>query len=186
MLTGIIVGHLVALGRARWWGGTGSGAALTLAVLLLYGWVPAGTVSLTVVVLVGTARRHRWRQGVLHGAVDVLGIGAGALLLAAFGRVPSVESPWYPATWTLSTATEVALVATAYLAVSRTLLWYLHAPRAGGLPTIARTALVRHGLVAVALLGIAPPLICVVAVAKPILLPLFAIPPWSHSTPPCG
>ncbi|MFB9465699.1 putative bifunctional diguanylate cyclase/phosphodiesterase [Streptomyces cinereospinus] len=175
VLTGIIVGHLVALGRARWWGGTGSGAALTLAVLLLYGWVPAGTVSLTVVVLVGTARRHRWRQGVLHGAVDVLGIGAGALLLAAFGRVPSVESPWYPATWTLSTATEVALVATAYLAVSRTLLWYLHAPRAGGLPTIARTALVRHGLVAVALLGIAP-LICVVAVAKPILLPLFAIP----------
>ncbi|MFD7434344.1 putative bifunctional diguanylate cyclase/phosphodiesterase [Streptomyces sp. NPDC059861] len=175
VLTGIIVGHLVALGRARWWGGTGSGAALTLAVLLLYGWVPAGMVSLTVVVLVGIARRHRWRQGVLHGAVDILGIGAGALLLAAFGRVPSVENPWDPATWNLYTATEVVLVATAYLAVSRTLLWYLHAPRAGGLPTIARTALVRHGLVAVALLGIAP-LICVVAVAKPILLPLFAIP----------
>ncbi|MBX9395507.1 bifunctional diguanylate cyclase/phosphodiesterase [Streptomyces sp. TRM72054] len=175
VLTGIIVGHLVALGRARWWGGTGSGAALTLAVLLLYGWVSAGLVSLTVVVLVGIARRHRWRQGVLHGAVDILGIGAGALLLAAFGRVPSVENPWHPATWTLYTATEVILVATAYLAVSRTLLWYLHAPRPGGLPTIARTALVRHGLVAVALFGIAP-LICVVAVAKPILLPLFAIP----------
>lgn len=175
VLTGIIVGHLVALGRARWWGGTGSGAALTLAVLLLYGWVPAGMVSLTVVVLVGVARRHRWRQGTLHGAVDILGIGAGALLLAAFGRVPSVETPWHPATWTLYTATEVVLVATAYLAVSRTLLWYLHAPRVGSLPTIARTALVRHGLVAVALLGIAP-LICVVAVAKPILLPLFAIP----------
>ncbi|NUO46196.1 MAG: GGDEF-domain containing protein, partial [Streptomyces sp.] len=30
VLTGVIVGHLVALGRARWWGGTGSGAALTL------------------------------------------------------------------------------------------------------------------------------------------------------------
>ncbi len=63
VLTGVIVGHLVALGRARWWGGTGSGAALTLSVLLLYGWVPAGMVSLTVVVLVGVARRHRWRQG---------------------------------------------------------------------------------------------------------------------------
>ncbi|MGW1540921.1 putative bifunctional diguanylate cyclase/phosphodiesterase [Streptomyces sp. NPDC002309] len=175
VLTGIIVGHLVALGRARWWGGTGSGAALTLAVLLLYGWVPAGMVSLTVVMLVGVARCHRWRQGALHGAVDILGIGAGALLLAAFGRVPSVESPWDPATWTLYTATEVVLVATAYLAVSRTLLWYLQAPRTRGLPTIARTALVRHGLVAVAVLGIAP-LICVVAVAKPILLPLFAIP----------
>ncbi|MGW2949736.1 putative bifunctional diguanylate cyclase/phosphodiesterase [Streptomyces eurythermus] len=175
LLTGVIVGHLVMLGRARWWGGTGSGAALTLAVLLLYGWVPAGLVSLTVVVLVGIARRHRWRQGVLHGAVDILGIGVGALLLGAFGRVPSVETPWRPDNWSIATAPQVVLVAVAYLAVSRGLLWYLNAPREGGLPTIARTALVRQGLVAVALLGIAP-LLCVVADAEPILLPLFAIP----------
>ncbi|MFC9282602.1 putative bifunctional diguanylate cyclase/phosphodiesterase [Streptomyces collinus] len=175
VLTGIIVGHLVMLGRARWWGGTGSGAALTLAVLLLYGWVPAGMVSLTVVVLVGTARRHRWRQGVLQGAVDILGIGAGALVLGSFGRVPSVEEPWRPESWGITTVPEVVLVAAAYLAVSRGLLWYLHAPRGGGLPTVARTALVRQGLVAVALLGIAP-LVCVVADARPILLPLFAIP----------
>ncbi|MFE5190709.1 putative bifunctional diguanylate cyclase/phosphodiesterase [Streptomyces sp. NPDC056628] len=174
VLTGIIVGHLVALGRARWWGGTGSGAALTLAVLLLYGWVSAGMVSLTVVVLVGVARRGRWRQGVLHGAVDILGIASGALVLAAFGRVPSVERPWSPDTWTLYTAPGVVLVAVAYLLVTRVLHWYLHAPR-GGLPTVARTALVRQGLVAVALLGIAP-LVCVVAVAKPLLLPLFSIP----------
>ncbi|MFG3292491.1 putative bifunctional diguanylate cyclase/phosphodiesterase [Streptomyces sp. NPDC048179] len=175
VLTGIIVGHLVLLGRARWWGGTGSGAALTLAVLLLYGWVPAGMVSLTVVVLVGIARRHRWRQGVLHGAVDILGIGAGALVLGAFGRVPTVESPWNPVGWSVSTAPEVVLVAVAYLAVTRALLWYLHAPRGGGVPTVARTALMRQGLVAVALLGIAP-LICVVATAQPLLLPLFSIP----------
>ncbi|MEV6836510.1 bifunctional diguanylate cyclase/phosphodiesterase [Streptomyces sp. NPDC051133] len=175
LLTGVIVGHLVMLGRARWWGGTGSGAALTLAVLLLYGWVPAGMVSLTVVVLVGIARRHRWRQGVLHGAVDILGIAAGALLLGAFGRVPSVEEPWRPGSWSIATAPEVVLVAVAYLAVSRGLLWYLHAPRGGGVPTVARTALVRQGLVAVALLGIAP-LVCVVADAQPVLLPLFAIP----------
>ncbi|MEU4035907.1 putative bifunctional diguanylate cyclase/phosphodiesterase [Streptomyces collinus] len=175
VLTGIIVGHLVMLGRARWWGGTGSGAALTLAVLLLYGWVPAGMVSLTVVVLVGTARRHRWRQGVLQGAVDILGIGAGALVLGSFGRVPSVEEPWRPESWGITTVPEVVLVAAAYLAVSRGLLWYLHAPRGGGLPTVARTAVIRQGLVAVALLGIAP-LVCVVADAQPILLPLFAIP----------
>ena len=97
VLTGIIVGHLVALGRARWWGGTGSGAALTLAVLLLYGWVPAGMVSLTVVVLVGIARRNRWRQGVLHGAVDILGIGAGALVLAVVRtRARPSRRPWSP------------------------------------------------------------------------------------------
>lgn len=175
VLTGTIVGHLVMLGRARWWGGTGSGAALTLAVLLLYGWVPAGMVSLTVVVLVGIARRNRWRQGVLHGAVDILGISAGALVLGSFGRVPTVEDPWSPDSWNVTTVPEVVLVAAAYLLVSRGLLWYLHAPRGGGLPTVARTALVRQGLVAVALLGIAP-LVCVVADAQPILLPLFAIP----------
>nr|WP_226967359.1 bifunctional diguanylate cyclase/phosphodiesterase [Streptomyces phaeolivaceus] len=174
LLTGIIVGHLVAMGRARWWGGTGSGAALTLAVLLLYGWVAAGMVSLTVVVLVGIARRGRWRQGVLHGAVDILGIGAAALVLRVFGRVPSVERPWDPDSWNLYSAPQVALVAVAYLVVSRALLWYLAKPR-GGLPTVARTALVRQGLVAVALLGIAP-LVCVVATAQPLLLPLFAIP----------
>ncbi|WP_406725369.1 bifunctional diguanylate cyclase/phosphodiesterase [Streptomyces sp. GD-15H] len=174
VLTGIIVGHLVMLGRCRWWGGTGSGGAVTLAVLLLYGWVPAAMVSLTVVVLVGVARRGRWRQGILHGAVDLLGISAGALVPALFGSAPSVESPSTPDTWGLHTAAEVVLAALAYLAVTRTLLWYLHTPRAG-LPTVARTALARQGLVAVALLGIAP-LICVVAYARPILLPLFAIP----------
>lgn len=134
LLVGVVVGHLVLLGRARWWGGTGSGAALTLAVLLLYGWVPAGLVSLTVVVLVGIARRHRWRQGVLHGAVDILGIGTGALLLAACGRVPSVEHPWTPDTWTVYTGPQVVLVAVAYLAVTRVLLWYLHAPAPAGCP----------------------------------------------------
>ncbi|MYS15879.1 bifunctional diguanylate cyclase/phosphodiesterase [Streptomyces sp. SID4982] len=175
LLTGLVVGHLVMLGRARWGGGTASGAALTLATLLLYGWVPAGLVSLTVVVLVGVARRNCWRQGLLHGAVDILGIGAGALVLGTFGRVGTVEEPWRPAGWDLGTVPEVVLAAGAYLLVSRGLLWYLHAPRGGGVPTIARTALVRQGLVVVALLGIAP-LVCVVADARPALLPLFAIP----------
>lgn len=175
VLTGFIVGHLVALGRDRWWGGTGSGGALTVAVLLLYGWVPAGMVSLTVVVLVGIARRHRWRQGILHGAVDILGIAAGALVMAAFGTSPSTQSPWLPETWDLYSAPEVALAAVAYLVVTRVLLWYVHAPRTGALPTVTRTALVRQSLVGVALLGITP-LICVVAASTPILLPLFAIP----------
>ncbi|MFF9378417.1 putative bifunctional diguanylate cyclase/phosphodiesterase [Streptomyces griseoluteus] len=175
LLTGLVVGHLVMLGRARWSGGTASGAALTLATLLLYGWVPAGLVSLTVVVLVGAARRNCRREGLLHGAVDILAIGAGALVLGAFGRVGSVEEPWRPGSWGLGTVPEVVLAAGAYLVVSRGLLWYLHAPRGGGVPTIARTALVRQGFVAVALLGIAP-LVCVVADARPALLPLFVIP----------
>ncbi|MFF9146626.1 putative bifunctional diguanylate cyclase/phosphodiesterase [Streptomyces sp. NPDC014861] len=175
LLTGLIVGHLVALGRERWWGGTGSGAALTLAVLLLYGWVPAGLVSLTVVVLVSAARRHRWRQGLLHGAADILGVGAAALVLALFGDVPGVTDPWHPLDWGIADVPEVVLAAGVYLLATRLLLWYTLAPPGRGLPTVARTALLRQGLVAVALLGIAP-LICVVAAAFPLLLPLFAIP----------
>ncbi|OON79684.1 putative bifunctional diguanylate cyclase/phosphodiesterase [Streptomyces tsukubensis] len=175
VLTGIIVGHLVALGRDRWWGGTGSGGALTLAVLLLYGWLPAALVSLSVVVLVAVARRHRWRQGVLHGAIDILGVGAGALILALCGTSPTVESPWRPETWDLYAVPELVLAAALYLAVTRALLWGVHTPRAGATPALTRSALVRQGLVGGALLGIAP-LICVVAVALPVLLPLFAVP----------
>ncbi|MHC0430082.1 putative bifunctional diguanylate cyclase/phosphodiesterase [Streptomyces sp. O3] len=174
-LAGLVVGHLVAFGRERWWGGSGSGAALTLAVLLLYGWVPAMMVSLTVVALVGAVRGGRRRRSVVHGAVDVLGIGGAALVLAAFGRHPSVERPWEPESWTLWSVPVVVLAAGAYLVVTRLLVWYVHAPHPVGLPTVARTALVRQGLVAVALLGIAP-LICVVASARPVLLPLFAVP----------
>ncbi|MCF3961217.1 putative bifunctional diguanylate cyclase/phosphodiesterase [Streptomyces fuscigenes] len=174
-LTGVIVGHLVALGRDRWFGGTGSGAALTLAVLLLYGWVPAGLVSVAVVVVVGVARRHRWRNSVLHGASDVLGIASAALVLAAFGQVPSVERPWQPPHWGVSSIPSIVLAAAVYLAVARVLLWAVFAPRGSGLPALDRAALVRQGLVAVALLGIAP-LICVVAASGPVLLPLFCIP----------
>ncbi|MFI0779222.1 putative bifunctional diguanylate cyclase/phosphodiesterase [Streptomyces sp. NPDC021212] len=175
VLTGIIVGHLVALGRDRWWGGTGSGAALTLAALLLYGWMPAMLVSLAVVVLVGAARRHRWRQAALHGAVDILGVGAAALTLAAFGTTPSVEEPWHTDTWHASAIPQTVLAAFVYLTVTRALLWYSLAPPGAGLPTVARTALFRQALVGIALLGIAP-LIVVVAGDTPLLLPLFAVP----------
>jgi diguanylate cyclase (GGDEF)-like protein len=175
VLTGIIVGHLVAMGRDRWWGGTGSGAAVTLAMLLLYGWVPAVLVSLAVVVLVGCARRHRWRQALLHGAVDILGIGAALLALGAFAIHPSVKHSWEPDSWGMLAFPAVIAAALAYLAATRTLLWYTIVPRGGGPRTVARTALVRQGMVGVALLGISP-LIVVVAAQLPILLPLFAVP----------
>ncbi|SEF96353.1 diguanylate cyclase (GGDEF) domain-containing protein [Actinacidiphila yanglinensis] len=174
VLTGIIVGHLVAMGRDRWWGGTGSGAALVLAVLLMFGWVPAVLVSLAVVVLVGGARRHRWRQAGLHGAIDILGIGAGSLALDLLDVHPSVEHAWAPEDWSWSALPSVVVTALAYLAATRVLLWAAFAPR-GGLPTVARTALVRQGLVGAALLGISP-LILVVGSAEPTLLPLFAVP----------
>ncbi|MGW1836247.1 putative bifunctional diguanylate cyclase/phosphodiesterase [Streptomyces sp. NPDC002067] len=175
VLTGIIVGHLVALGRDRWWGGTGSGAALALAVVLLYGWMPAVLVSLAVVVLVGAARRHRWRQAVLHGAVDLLGVGAAALGGAALGNTATVRHPWQPEAWDLAVLPQVVAAAACYLLVTRGLLWCTLLPRGGGLPTVTRTALTRQLLVGVALFGIAP-LIAVTADHAPLLLPLYAVP----------
>ncbi|MFI8994236.1 putative bifunctional diguanylate cyclase/phosphodiesterase [Streptomyces sp. NPDC053542] len=175
VLTGVIVGHLVAIGRDRWSGGAGSGAALALAVLLLYGWVPALLISLSVVVLVGAARRQRWRQAVVHGAIDVLGLGAAALGLAAFGITPSVADPGRPGEWDLSVLPPILGSALVYLAVTRALLWFLMGSRNGRLPSIARRAVTRQALVGVALVGIAP-LIVVVAEHTPLLLPLFAVP----------
>ncbi|MER7395639.1 bifunctional diguanylate cyclase/phosphodiesterase [Streptomyces sp. NPDC000151] len=175
VLTGVIVGHLVAIGRDRWTGGTGSGAALALAVLLLYGWVPALLISLSVVVLVGAARRQRWRQAVVHGAIDVLGLGTAALGLAAFGIAPSVADPGRPGDWDLSVLPPILGSALVYLAVTRALLWFLMGSRNGRLPSIARRAVTRQALVGVALVGIAP-LIVVVAEHTPLLLPLFAVP----------
>ncbi|NGO69117.1 bifunctional diguanylate cyclase/phosphodiesterase [Streptomyces sp. SB3404] len=176
VLTGCVVAHLITMGRDRWWSGTGSGAALTLSILLLYGWVPAVLVSLAVVVLVGAARRRRWRQALVHGAIDILGIGAGDLALAAFGDHPSAEHPWEPAGWSLSAAPEIVLAAGCYLFVTRALLWFSFTPggTAKGLPTVLRTAFLRQCLVGAALLGLAP-LIAAVAMHKPVLLPLFAV-----------
>lgn len=105
----------------------------------------------------------------------MLGIGAAALVLAAFGEVPTVEEPWQPLDWGIAAVPELLLTASTYLLVTRVLLWYAQAPHNGGLPTIARTAMLRQGLVAVALLGLAP-LICAVAMSMPVLLPLFAVP----------
>ncbi|MEE1927348.1 bifunctional diguanylate cyclase/phosphodiesterase [Streptomyces sp. TRM 70351] len=175
LLTGVVVGHLVALGRDRWRCGTGSGAALTLAILLLYGWVPATLVSVAVVALAGAARhRRKIHQALVHGAVDVLGIGAAALTMAVFGTHPSVEVPWAPEIWRWAAVPEVLAVACTYLVVTRVLLWYCLSPCAA-LPTATRAALIRQGLVCLALLGISP-LIVVVAVAMPVVLPLFAVP----------
>jgi diguanylate cyclase (GGDEF)-like protein len=175
VLTGIVVAHLVALGRDRWWGGTGSGAALTLAILLLYGWVPAVLVSLAVVTLVGAARLHRWRQALVHGASDILAIGGAALTLELFQVGASVENPWTPADWDVYAVPELIGAAAVYLLLSRALLWCCFAYPATGLVSCARTALLRQGLVAVALLGISP-LIVVVGVHMPLVLPLFAVP----------
>ncbi|MEW2218363.1 bifunctional diguanylate cyclase/phosphodiesterase [Streptomyces sp. NPDC006990] len=175
VLTGCVVAHLVTMSRDRWWSGTGSGPALTLAVLLLYGWVPALLVSLAVVVLVGGARRHRWRQAFVHGAIDILGIAAAGLALALCGVHPSVEDPWQPDDWSPAAAAVIPLAAAGYLLTTRGLQWFCFAPRTRGLPSALRTAVVRQGLIAVALLGIAP-LIVVVAVHKSPLLPLFAVP----------
>ncbi|TDC10821.1 bifunctional diguanylate cyclase/phosphodiesterase [Streptomyces sp. 8K308] len=175
VLTALIVAHLVAWGRDRWWsGGSGAGAALALAMLLLYGWVPAVLVSMAVVTLVGAARRERRREAVLHGAIDVLGIGAAALTLAAWGNRPSIENRWEPAAWEPTTVPQLVLGAAAYLLITRTLLWLSSDPP-GGLSSLATGVLVRQALVATALLCIVP-LIVVVAAHKPLLLPLFAVP----------
>ena len=175
LLTGAVVAHLAVLGHGRRWSfGSGSGAALALSMLLLYGWLPAVLVSLSVATLAGAARRDRRPQALLHGAIDVLGVGAAALVLAASGERPTVEHRWEPAAWEATTALQLLLGALAYLLVTRVLHWLCSDPP-GGLPSRAGLALRKQALMALALLCVAP-LIVVVAAGKPLLLPLFAVP----------
>ncbi|WP_276034641.1 putative bifunctional diguanylate cyclase/phosphodiesterase [Streptomyces ginkgonis] len=178
LLTGAVVTHLVAVRGDRWWGNSGSGAALALAMLLQYGWVPALLISLAVVTLVGAARRDRRRQALVHGAIDILGVGAAGLTLAVFGVRPSVAHPWHPDDWTGAMLVQLLLGAIAYLVVSRTLHWVCDTPSAAlpsAGPALTAVALVRQGMIALALLCFAP-LIVVVAAEVPLLIPMFAVP----------
>ncbi len=59
--------------------------------------------------------------------------------------VPTVEEPWRPLDWGIAAVPELLLTASTYLLVTRVLLWYAQAPHNGGLPTIARTAMLRQG-----------------------------------------
>ena len=168
VLTGIIVGHLVALGRDRWWGGTGSGAALTLAVLLLYGWVPAGLVSLAVVVLVGAARRHRWRQAAAarRGGHPRHRRGGPRSSPRSATR-PSVEHALGPADLGHRRRPGGRRSPPPPTSPSPAPCCGTPSPRAAaGCRPSPAPPLLRQGLVGVALLGIAP-LICVVATATP-------------------
>lgn len=180
VLTGIIVGHLVALGRDRWWAGAGSGAALTLSVLMLYGWVSAVLVSLAVVVLVCAARSRCWREAGMRGTADILGITAAAAILAAFGIRPSVAQPWQMASWGVLAVPAVCVAALVYLVLTRGLLWCYESPqvlhlRGAELRAVLRSEALRQSMVGITLLGVAP-LITAVAEQHAMLLPLFAVP----------
>ncbi|WBB62870.1 bifunctional diguanylate cyclase/phosphodiesterase [Streptomyces sp. WMMC500] len=175
VLTAALIAHLVAPGRDRWSGGNGSAAALTLAVLLLYGWIPAAVISLLVILAVAAVRRPHRRPAPLHGAVEILGISAAAVVLWTCGEHPTVERPWQPGSWDLYALPELIAAALSYTLVTRVLTWYAAPGHREGPGLLARAALTRQGLGGAALLGIAP-LIIVVAVNTPVLLPLFAVP----------
>ncbi|MFD7918722.1 putative bifunctional diguanylate cyclase/phosphodiesterase [Streptomyces sp. NPDC059740] len=175
VLTGLLAVHLVVLGRNDEWVGSGSGAALSVAALLLYGWVTSVLVTLALILPAGLVRRRHQREAVLHGATDVVGIGAAALCQAGFGALPTGDLPWHPVAWSLAALPRILTCALVYLLVSRVLLWLTVAPHDSGVPTIARTALGRQALIGIALLGSAP-LVVVVASHAPGFLPLFAVP----------
>jgi diguanylate cyclase (GGDEF)-like protein len=105
----------------------------------------------------------------------VLGVAAASGLLQLLGVRADVEHPWGPDAWQLTAAPLMVVAAGVYVLVTRLLGWAAFARRFPAITTVARTAVLRQVMVAVALLGI-PPLIMVVAAAVPVLLPLFAVP----------
>ncbi|WP_062205718.1 bifunctional diguanylate cyclase/phosphodiesterase [Streptomyces sp. NBRC 109706] len=174
ILIGLVVAYFLAVDRGRWLRGSSAGSALALATLLLYGWLPAVLVTVAMAAVVGLVRGAPWREAPHDGAIEALGVGAAALVLAAFGTTPTVERPWSPADWGLDSLPQLLVGAGAYLLVVHSLHWLTGEPAAGG-RALVTPAWPREALVALALLCTTP-LIAVVAVATPGLLPLFAVP----------
>ncbi|UED86807.1 putative bifunctional diguanylate cyclase/phosphodiesterase [Streptomyces profundus] len=174
VLIGLVVAYFLALDRGRWLHGSSAGAALALATLLLYGWLPAVLVTVSMAAVIGVARVGPRRRPLHDGATEALGVGAAALVLAAFGTTPTVERPWSPADWGLESLPQLLLGACAYLLVVHT-VHRLTVEPANGARALVTWPWPRDALVALALLCTTP-LIAVVAVATPGLLPLFAVP----------
>lgn len=176
ILTLLVAAELVLADRC-FRGGSSAGSALALSLLLVYGWLPAALVIVAIAASVAVVRPRHRAVVLWHGAIGVHGICAAALLLAAFGTTPSVESPRQPTDWGLGTLPQLFLAGCAYLLVSRVLVILTEEPGGAGRELLG-FPWGRQLVVALALLGTAPlaAVAAVVAEAAPDLLPLFAVP----------
>ncbi|TMR11100.1 EAL domain-containing protein [Nonomuraea turkmeniaca] len=171
----VILGELrpVMVSSASLVGGTYPSTMFTFAVLLHFGLPVAVLMQGVAVVVNGVVTRKSWHRVMFNIAQSTLALTAAAVVLGAFGIVPSPAAPWEPTGGHLPA---IALAGIAYFASRATLV-------SGAVALHERRSIVRvlkvtvgpQSLVYAALLGLAP-LVVVVMNHSPGLVPLFVAP----------
>ncbi|MBF8186477.1 EAL domain-containing protein [Nonomuraea sp. K274] len=171
----VILGELrpVMVSSATAVGGTYPSTMFTFAVLLHFGLPVAVLMQAVGVVINGVVTRKSWHRVMFNIAQSTLALTAAAVVLGAFGIVPSSAVPWVPGGDDLLA---IALAGVAYFATRATLVCgavALHERRS--ITRVLKATLVPQGLVYAGLLGLAP-LVVVVMSHSPGLVPLFVAP----------
>ncbi|WP_043618496.1 putative bifunctional diguanylate cyclase/phosphodiesterase [Nonomuraea candida] len=171
----VILGELrpVMVSSATAVGGTYPSTMFTFAVLLHFGLPVAVLMQAVAIVINGVVTRKSWHRVMFNIAQSTLALTAAAVVLGAFGIVPSPAVPWVPAGADLPA---IVLAGLAYFVTRATLVCgavALHERRS--IMRVLRATLGPQGLVYTALLGLAP-LVVVVMNDAPALVPLFVAP----------
>jgi diguanylate cyclase (GGDEF)-like protein len=171
----VILGELrpVMVSSAAAVGGTYPSAMFTFAVLLHYGLPVAVLLQAVAIAVNGVATRKAWHRVMFNVAQSTLALTAAAVVLGAFGIMPSAVAPWVPSGADLLA---IGLAGVAYFATRALLVCgavALHERRS--IVRVLRGTVGPQSLVYAALLGLAPPVVVVMA-HSPGIVPLFVAP----------
>ncbi|MFI7449066.1 putative bifunctional diguanylate cyclase/phosphodiesterase [Nonomuraea sp. NPDC049714] len=171
----VILGELrpVMVSSAAAVGGTYPSAMFTFAVLLHYGLPVAVLLQAVAIAVNGVATRKAWHRVMFNVAQSTLALTAAAVVLGAFGIMPSAVAPWVPSGADLPA---IGLAGVAYFATRAMLVCgavALHERRS--IVRVLRATVGPQSLVYAALLGLAPPVVVVMA-HSPGIVPLFVAP----------
>ncbi|MET8005051.1 putative bifunctional diguanylate cyclase/phosphodiesterase [Nonomuraea glycinis] len=171
----VVLGELrpVMVSSAAAVGGTYPSAMFTFAVLLHYGLPVAVLLQAVAIAVNGVVTRKAWHRVMFNVSQSTLALTAAAVVLGAFGIMPSAVAPWVPSGADLPA---IGLAGVAYFATRAMLVCgavALHERRS--IVRVLRATVGPQSLVYAALLGLAPPVVVVMA-HSPGIVPLFVAP----------
>ncbi|MGI5273845.1 putative bifunctional diguanylate cyclase/phosphodiesterase [Nonomuraea sp. CA-218870] len=171
----VILGELrpVMVSSATAVGGTYPSAMFTFAVLLYFGLPVAVLMQAVAITVNAMVTRKAWHRAMFNVAQSTLALTAAAVVIGAFGHVPSPAVPWVPSGDDLPA---IVLSGLAYFTIRAALVCgavALHERRS--ILRVLRASVGPQALVYAGLLGLAP-LVVVVMNHSPGLVPLFVAP----------
>ncbi|MDA0638060.1 EAL domain-containing protein [Nonomuraea sp. MCN248] len=171
----VILGELrpVMVSSATAVGGTYPSAMFTFAILLYLGLPVAVLMQAAAIIVNAMVTRKAWHRAMFNVAQSTLALTAAAVVIGAFGHVPSPAVPWVPSGDDLLA---IVLSGVAYFTTRAALVCgavALHERRS--ILRVLRASVGPQALVYAGLLGLAP-LVVVVMNHSPGLVPLFVAP----------